>query len=140
MAELRIMSLFCVAVGAATVWCSGSLHNAGYFAVLAAVHGSLGLSSWRLFRAFTLLSPFSHSSPSLIGLLASVDIKQQSLSLSLSLSQRMYLWWYVCALCLHACQVRVPAGCTSVFMYLVFTRMPGGSYHRRLRSLLLYLC
>ena len=25
-------------------------------------------------------------------------------------------------------------------MYLVFTRMPGESYHRRLRSLLLYLC
>ena len=26
------------------------------------------------------------------------------------------------------------------FMYLVFTRMPGESYHKRLRSLLLYLC
>ena len=26
------------------------------------------------------------------------------------------------------------------FMYLVFTRMPGDSYHRRFRSLLLYLC
>ena len=26
------------------------------------------------------------------------------------------------------------------FMYLVFTRMPGESYHRRLKSLLLYLC
>ena len=26
------------------------------------------------------------------------------------------------------------------FMYLVFTRMPGESYHRRLWSLLLYLC
>ena len=26
------------------------------------------------------------------------------------------------------------------FMYLVFTRMPGESYRRRLRSLLLYLC
>ena len=25
-------------------------------------------------------------------------------------------------------------------MYLVFTRMPGESYRRRLRSLLLYLC
>ena len=45
------------------------------------VHGSLGLPGWRLFRGFTLLSPFSHSSPSLIGLLASVDIKQQSPSL-----------------------------------------------------------
>ena len=26
------------------------------------------------------------------------------------------------------------------FMYLVFTRMPGESYRRRLMSLLLYLC
>ena len=26
------------------------------------------------------------------------------------------------------------------FMYLAFTRMPGESYRRRLRSLLLYLC
>ena len=26
------------------------------------------------------------------------------------------------------------------FMYLVFTRMPGESYRRQLRSLLLYLC
>ena len=47
--------------------------------VLAAVHGSLGLPGWRLFRGFTLLSPFSHSSPSLIDLLASVDVKQQKL-------------------------------------------------------------
>ena len=47
----------------------------------AVVHGSLnGLPRWRLFRGFTLLSPFSHSSPSLTGLLASVDVKQQSLS------------------------------------------------------------
>ena len=59
-----------------------SLRNAGrtlpqYPVVLAAVHGSLGLPGWRLFRGFTPLSPFSHSSPSLIGLLASVDVKQQ---------------------------------------------------------------
>ena len=26
------------------------------------------------------------------------------------------------------------------FMHLVFTRMPGASYRRRLKSLLLYLC
>ena len=26
------------------------------------------------------------------------------------------------------------------FMYIVFTRIPGESYRRRLRSLLLYLC
>ena len=32
-----------------------------HFAVLAAVHGSLGLPGWRLFRGFTLLSPIFHS-------------------------------------------------------------------------------
>ena len=60
-----------------------SLRNAGRTpVVLAAVHGSLGLPGWRLFRGLTLLSPFSHSSPSLIGLLASVDVKQQQLTLA----------------------------------------------------------
>ena len=37
--------------------------------------------------------------------------------------------WELCTLILHACQVRV--------MYLVFTCMPGESYRRWLRSLLL---
>ena len=45
--------------------------------VLAAVHDSFGIPGWRLFRGFTLLPPFSHSSPSLIGLLAYVDVKQR---------------------------------------------------------------
>ena len=62
-----------------------SLRNAGrtlplHSVVLAAVHGSLGLPGWRPFRGFTLLSPFS------LSLLASADVKQQSLSLSLPLS------------------------------------------------------
>ena len=62
-----------------------SLRNAGrtlprHFVVLAAVHGNLGLPGWRLFRVLTLLSPFSYSSSSLIGLLASVDVKQQNLT------------------------------------------------------------
>ena len=71
----------------------------------------------------------------------------------------MYLWWSLCTLHLHAHQVRVTVGnsglccCTCVtyrkltedvplvkFMYLVFIRMPGESYCRRLRSLLLSLC
>ena len=46
--------------------------------VLAAVHGSLGLPGWRLSRGFTLLA-FSHSSPSLIGLLALSNKVSQSL-------------------------------------------------------------
>ena len=53
----------------------GHCHN--FFFVLAAVHGILGLPGWRLFGGFTFLSPFSHSSRSLIGLHASVDVKQQ---------------------------------------------------------------
>ena len=56
----------------------------------------------------------------------------------------MYLWWSLCTLYLLACQVRVTIGTTDVplveFMYLVFTRMPGESYHRHLGSLLLCLC
>ena len=39
-----------------TRWFSGSVRP-----VLVAVHGSLGLPGFRLFRGFTLLSPFSHS-------------------------------------------------------------------------------
>ena len=54
------------------------------------VHGSLGLPGWRLFRGFTLLSPFSHSSPSLIGLLASVDVKQQRMSLTMDILVFLY--------------------------------------------------
>ena len=74
----------------------------------------------------------------------------------------MHLWWSLCTLYLHACQVRVTVGDLHLaeFMYLVFTRMPGESYSRRstsggvyvpciythasyrgrLGSLLLYLC
>ena len=42
-----------------------------------------------------------------------------------------YLWWSLCTLYLHVCQVRVTV-CDSVplveFMYLVFTRMSGEGY------------
>ena len=52
---------------------------------------------------------------------------------------------YACAhLCRRVClkcRVRVIEDVPLVeFMYLVFTRMPGESYRRRLGSLLLYLC
>ena len=72
----------------------------------------------------------------------------------------MYLWWSLCTLYLHACQVRVTLGDSGLwfinstrgtpdmllveFMYLVFTCMPGESYRRvtvgNSGSLLLYLC
>ena len=55
---------------------------------------------------------------------------------------RMYLWWSLYTVYLHACQVRVTVEDAPLvkYMYLVFTRLPGESYRRRLRSLLLYLC
>ena len=41
----------------------------------------------------------------------------------------------------RSCRINTYWGCTSGgVMYLVFTRMPGESYRRWLRSLLLYLC
>ena len=87
-AELRTLwvfaTLFCIAVGKAIAWCGGRYaHRTDTVltlsrVVLAAVHGSLGLPGWRLSRGFTLLS-FSHSSPSLIGLLALSNKVSQSL-------------------------------------------------------------
>ena len=79
-AELRTLSLWLCSAQQLGQQLRGTVVVAqcrAYTVVLAAVHGSLGLPGWRLFRGFTLLSPFSHSSPSLIGLLASVDVKQQ---------------------------------------------------------------
>ena len=52
---------------------------------------------------------------------------------AMRVNKRMYLWWSLCT----SGGVYVPL---VEFMYLVFTRMPGESYLRRLRSLLLYLC
>ena len=49
--------------------------------------------------------------------------------------------WSLCTL--YACQGGVYVPCTHArveLMYLVFTRMPGESYRRRLGSLLLRLC
>ena len=46
----------------------------------------------------------------------------------------MYIWRSLCTFSLFEDVPLVE------FMYLVFTRMPGESYRRRLRSLLLHLC
>ena len=53
----------------------------------------------------------------------------------------MYLWWSLCTLYLHACQVRCTKGCTSggIYVHCIYC-VPGESCRRRLRSLLLYLC
>ena len=47
------------------------------------------------------------------------------------------IWFCTLPLCCVANDEDVPQ---VEFMYFVFTRMPGESYRRRLRSLLLYLC
>ena len=93
--DIVFVTLFRIAVGAAIAWCGGRCAMPDghcrniLLSVLAAVHGSLGLPGWRLFRGFTLLSPFSHSSPSLIGLLASVDVKQQKVKSNSNLQLAM---------------------------------------------------
>ena len=53
---------------------------------------------------------------------------------------RMHLWWSLCTTGCTSGGVYVPQDAPLVeFMHIVFTRMPGGSYCRRLGSLL-YLC
>ena len=58
--DILFVTVFCIAVGTAIAWCGGrcAMPDGHCLVVLAAVHGSLGLPGWRLFRGFTLLSPF----------------------------------------------------------------------------------
>ena len=86
--DIVFLTLFCIAVGTAIAWCGGrcAMPDGHCFNDIllfwrrstAALVFRVGAS---VFRGLTLLSPFSHSSPSLIGLLASVDAKQQKLSM-----------------------------------------------------------
>ena len=86
--DIVFVTLFCVAVGAAIAWCGGYCAMPGGHCL------KILLFWWRstaalVFRVGTccevllFCSPFSHTSLSLIGLLVSADVKQQSLSLSL---------------------------------------------------------
>ena len=59
--------------------------------------------------------------------------------------QKIILTWYITNLKQNEAQSSSAESThkgvrTVEFMHLVFTRMPGESYHRRLGSLLLYLC
>ena len=76
-AELQTLSLwlFCTAVETA-IACYSSCCMC-WVDVLVAVHGSLGRPGWAPVSRFHSSFPLSHSSQFLIGLLASVDIKQQ---------------------------------------------------------------
>ena len=87
MADIVIVTLFCISVGTALAWCCGRcampgghcLNRSRVVPDLAAVSPGTGLgglgSSGRLapVSRFHSSVPFSHSSPSLIGLLASVS-------------------------------------------------------------------
>ena len=77
-------SLFCIAVGTAIAWCGGRC-------AMPDAHWSCcsGGDPWQPWSSglvpvsrFHSSIPLSHSSPSLIGSLAAVDIKQQKLTLS----------------------------------------------------------
>ena len=79
--DIVFVTLFCIAAGTAIAWYGScrampSGHCLNIFVVLAAVRGILGLPGWRLTPVFTLLPHFPASSPSLVGHLASVDVKQ----------------------------------------------------------------
>ena len=118
-------------------------HRLNTSVVMAAVHGLLGL----LGRTSTL-SPSSlpSMSPSLISILTSVDVKQNiyceirhtSIRNTPSVPETRVGW---------GGGLYMPLGGTifedvalEEFMCLVFTRMPGESYRRRLRSSLLCAC
>ena len=73
--EQQLGQQLCGALVAAQCWTDSAVTL--FFVVLAAVHG---VRVGDCFEVSLFCSPFSHSSPSLIGLLASVDFKQQSLS------------------------------------------------------------
>ena len=81
-----IMTLLCIAVGTAVAWCRGHCAMLDRHCLnillfwLWSMAALVFQAAWPLFRSFILLSLFSHSSPSLIGLLAYLNVKQQKLS------------------------------------------------------------
>ena len=79
------VGLFCIAVGTAIAWYASccAMPDGRCLNILLFWRRSTAALAFRVgacLEGFTLLSPFSHSSPSLTGLLASVDVKQQSQS------------------------------------------------------------
>ena len=91
---------------------------------------------WRRCSDGYIISLFPHLRPSLISLVISVDVKH--LVYFPTLGALFFLSFK------HTEECTVGGVLEDVhlveIMYLVFTRMPGESYRRRLRSLLLYLC
>ena len=81
--DIVFVTLFCIAVGTAIAWCGGrcTMPDGHCFNVLLFWRRSTAALDFGLAPASRFQSPvpFSHSSPSPIGLLASVHVKQQSL-------------------------------------------------------------
>ena len=89
--DIVFVTLFCIAVGTATAWCGGrcAMPDGHCLNILLFWRRStaalvFGLATISRFHSSV---PLSHSSPSLTGLLASVNIKQQSLSPAASFPQ-----------------------------------------------------
>ena len=82
--DIVFVTLFCIAGGTAIAWCGGrcAMPDGHCLNILFFWRRSTAALVFRVGACFevSLLSPFSHSSPSLIGLLASVDVKQQKLT------------------------------------------------------------
>ena len=82
--DIVFMTLFCIAVR--TAWCGGlcAMPDGHYRNILLFWRRSTAALVFRVGACFEVslfsLSPFSHSSPSLISLLASADVKQQKLT------------------------------------------------------------
>ena len=84
--DIVFVTLFCIAVGTAIARCGGrcAMPNGHCLNILLFWRRSTAALVFRVAACFEVslfCPPFPHSSPSLIGLLASVDVKQQSLSL-----------------------------------------------------------
>ena len=101
--DIVFVTLFCIAVGTAIAWYGGrcAMPDGHCLNILLLWRGprkpwSSGLAPVSRFHSSV---PFSQLSPSLIGLFASVDVKQQSLSLSRSL----YICLSLIAVCLYIC-------------------------------------
>ena len=84
--DIVFVTLFCIAAGTAIAWCGGRCAMPADTALTFCCSGGGPRQPWSFGLApaswFHSSVPLSHSPPSLIGLTASVDVKQQSLSLS----------------------------------------------------------
>ena len=88
--DIIFVTLFCIAVGTATVWCCGRCTMPDRHCLNILLFWQQSMAAWvfwvgACFEVSLFCPPFpTRQSPSLIGLLASVDVKQQKLTHSIS--------------------------------------------------------